>query len=136
MTSSHPHAAPCQWFSWLAAALDEAIRRGPELAEEFAWLKIAALCNGGDVESGLEPGAELFKIHKDGLKALNDCFCNVLNPKLRDEPDPRVVRLALEAARRAVELSQGENAAYSTPWQRLNIAPATVSQPWRPRRGR
>ena len=30
MTSSHPHAAPCQWFSWLADALDR--RSAPRLA--------------------------------------------------------------------------------------------------------
>jgi thiol-disulfide isomerase/thioredoxin len=95
-----------------AAAFDEATRGDPELTEEFAWLKFAALCNGGDVESGLELGAKLYEIHKDDPKALNDCFCLVLNPKRRDKPDPRVARLALRAARRAVDLSRGENAAY------------------------
>jgi thiol-disulfide isomerase/thioredoxin len=95
-----------------AAALDEATRGDPELTEEFAWLRFAALCNGGDVESGLVLGAKLFEMNKDDPKALNDCFCNVLNPKRRDGPDPRVARLALDAARRAVELSKGENAAY------------------------
>ena len=30
MTSSHPTPAPCQWFTWLAAALDR--RSAPRLA--------------------------------------------------------------------------------------------------------
>jgi hypothetical protein len=33
MTSSHPTPAPCQWFSWLAAALD--CRSAPRLALLF-----------------------------------------------------------------------------------------------------
>jgi hypothetical protein len=33
MTSSHPTPAPCQWFSWLAAALD--LRSTPRLARLF-----------------------------------------------------------------------------------------------------
>src|SRR3954451_3328563 len=33
MTSSHPLPAPCQWFSWLAAALDR--RSAPRLALLF-----------------------------------------------------------------------------------------------------
>src|SRR3954451_4858482 len=33
MTSSHPTPAPCQWFSWLAAALDR--RSAPRLARLF-----------------------------------------------------------------------------------------------------
>ncbi len=34
MTSSHPLPVPCQWFSWLAAALDR--RSAPKLALLFA----------------------------------------------------------------------------------------------------
>ncbi len=33
MTSSHPTPAPCQWFSWLASALDR--RSAPRLALLF-----------------------------------------------------------------------------------------------------
>jgi len=33
MTSSHPTPAPCQWFSWLAAALDR--RSAPRFALVF-----------------------------------------------------------------------------------------------------
>jgi hypothetical protein len=54
MISSHPHPVPCQWFSWLAAALD--CRSAPRLALLFlgavlgrgrrtvtAWIRAAKL---------------------------------------------------------------------------------------------
>jgi thiol-disulfide isomerase/thioredoxin len=91
------------------AAINEATSSDPELAEEFAWIKFAALCNGGDIEPGLELGAKLLEKYKDNPGALNNYFWNVIDPKLPNEPEPRVARLALQAARRAVELTKGEN---------------------------
>ena len=41
MTSSHPTPAPCQWFSWLAAALDR--RSAPRLARLFFGAVLAML---------------------------------------------------------------------------------------------
>jgi tetratricopeptide (TPR) repeat protein len=93
------------------AAIDEATSSDAELAAEFAWIKFAALCNGGDIEPGLELGAKLFEANKDNPDALNNYFWNVIDPKLKNEPDPRVARLALQAARRAVELTKGEDMA-------------------------
>jgi thiol-disulfide isomerase/thioredoxin len=93
-------------------AIDEATASDPELAKEFAWIKFAALCNGGDVESGLELGAAFLEANKDNANALNNLVWNVIDPKLKNDPDPRVARLALEGARRAVELSKGENLAH------------------------
>jgi thiol-disulfide isomerase/thioredoxin len=94
------------------AAIEEATTSDPELAEEFAWLKFASLCNGGDVERGLELGTRLLETNKDNAGALNNYFWNVITPRLKNEPDPRVARLALQAARRAVELTNEENFAY------------------------
>jgi thiol-disulfide isomerase/thioredoxin len=94
------------------AAIEQATRDDSELAEAFAWLKFASLCNGGDVEAGLNLGAKLLEMNKDNPYALNNFFWNVISPKLENEPDPRVARLALRAARRAVELSKGENVAH------------------------
>ena len=94
------------------AAIVEATRDDSELADTFAWLKFAALCNGGDVEPGLELGARLLEQNKDNPNALNNFFWNVIRPNLEKEPDPRVAQLALRAARRAVELSKGENVAH------------------------
>ncbi len=94
------------------AAIDEATSGDQELTGEFAWLKFASLCNGGEIDSGLALGAMLFEINKDNPNALNNYFWNVISPKLKNEPDPRVSRLALQAARRAVELSKGENVSH------------------------
>ena len=43
--------------------------------------------------------------------ALNNTFFNVIDLKLKKEPDPRIAKLALEAARRADELTKGKNIA-------------------------
>ncbi len=94
------------------AAIDEATSGDPELAEEFAWLKFAALCNGGETEAGLALGEKLLKANMDNPGALNNYFWNVIDPKLKNEVDPRIARLALQAARRAVELTREENIAY------------------------
>jgi hypothetical protein len=38
MLSSHPHSVPCQWFSWLSAALDRRSARGsPACSLETRW---------------------------------------------------------------------------------------------------
>jgi thiol-disulfide isomerase/thioredoxin len=94
------------------AAIEEATSSDPELAKEFAWIKFAALCNGGDTEAGLALGAKLLNIYNDNPGALNNYFWNVISPTLKKEPDPRISQLALLAARRAVELTKGENAAH------------------------
>jgi thiol-disulfide isomerase/thioredoxin len=94
------------------AAIEEATTSDPELADEFEWLKFAALCNGGDVERGPEMGARLLETYKDNAAVLNNYFWNVIDPELKKDPDPRVARLALQAARRAVELSKDEDVEY------------------------
>jgi thiol-disulfide isomerase/thioredoxin len=93
-------------------AIEESTTSDPELAEEFAWVKFAALCNGADVERGLELGARLLETYKDDAGALNNYFWNVIDPSLKNDPHPRVARLALQAARRAVTLSKEEDAEY------------------------
>src|SRR5262249_46460678 len=47
------------------AAIEEATSSDPELAEQFAWVKFTALCNGGDTEAGLALGAKLLKTQND-----------------------------------------------------------------------
>jgi thiol-disulfide isomerase/thioredoxin len=95
-------------FKATVAAIDDLTSGDPDLAGEFDWLKFASLCNGGDIEPGLKLGAKLLVINKDNPGALNNFFWTVIRPNLEKEPDPRVARMALEAARRAVELSKGE----------------------------
>jgi thiol-disulfide isomerase/thioredoxin len=92
------------------AAIDEATSRDPELADEFMSLKFTALCKGGDIELGLELGYKLLEAYKDNANALNDCFWDVIDPELKNEPDPRIAQLALKGAHRAVELTKSEDA--------------------------
>ena len=93
-------------------AIDEATSGDPDLASEFAWLKFASLCNGGDIDAGLALGESLFDLNKDNPYVLNNYFWNVITPRLKKEPDPRVAGLALRAARRAVELTKGEHTSH------------------------
>ncbi|HZW30261.1 MAG TPA: redoxin domain-containing protein [Isosphaeraceae bacterium] len=93
------------------AALEEATSGDAELAEEFAWVKFAALCNGGDADAGLAIGEKLLRSNHDKPHALNNYFWNVIDLKLKKEPDPRVAELALRAARRADELTKGKDLA-------------------------
>jgi thiol-disulfide isomerase/thioredoxin len=99
-------------YKAVVAAIDEATGNDPELADEFASLKFASLCHGGDVEPALDLGAKLIETHKDNAGALNNCFWDVIEPGLENEPDPRVAKLALQAARRAVELTKGDDPMY------------------------
>lgn len=96
-------------FKAAVTAIDEVAASDPALAEEFAWIKFASLCNGGEPDKGLELGEKIYEANKDNPNALNNYFWSVVDPHLKNEPDPRVARLALKAAKRAVELSKGEN---------------------------
>ncbi|WP_406699782.1 redoxin domain-containing protein [Singulisphaera sp. Ch08] len=89
-------------------AIDQGAADEPELAEEFVMYKFAALCNSGDVEAGLELGAKLLEANKDNPRALNFLASHVTHNGLKNDPNPRVARFALHAARRAMELKQGE----------------------------
>lgn len=87
------------------AAIDEATKDDPELASQFATLKFVALCNGGNIDAGLALGKELLETYKDKAGQLNALAWDVIEPGL-PTPDPRVVQVALAAARRAVELTK------------------------------
>jgi thiol-disulfide isomerase/thioredoxin len=96
-------------YKGTVTAFEEATRDDPKLAEKFAWFKFSALCNGGDVEDGLEFGTKLLNDHWDDSGSLNGYAWVVVNPELKKEPDTRVAQLALKAARRAVELTKSDD---------------------------
>ena len=91
------------------AAIDDIATSDPETGKEFDDVRFIALCNGGDVEAGLKLGEKLYEENKDKGITLNNIFYNVIDPKMNHQPDPNVARLALQAARRAVELSGGND---------------------------
>ena len=92
----------------VVTALDQATINDPILADEFAWLRFAALCNGADVAAGLELGTRRLETNYDNAYVLNNDAWNVISPRLRHDPDPRVAQLALRAAQRAVELLKAQ----------------------------
>jgi hypothetical protein len=52
------------------------------------------------------------RLHENLSACFSNFFWNVIRLGLNNAPDPRVARLALKAALRAVELSKGENVAH------------------------
>lgn len=102
---------PYRAKDWKAtlAAIEEVSSGEPELAEQFQSLKFTALCNGGDVDAGLALGAKLLDQNKDQAMAINNIFWYVIDPEMNSKPDPRVAKLAVQALKRADELTKGEN---------------------------
>ncbi len=97
-------------YAAVVAVLDKVTSDDSILADEFGWLRYASLCNGANVEAGIELGARRLQANNDNPYVLNNDAWNVIAPSLKQEPDPRVARLALRAALRAVELLNGERA--------------------------
>jgi thiol-disulfide isomerase/thioredoxin len=87
------------------AAIDEVVKDNPDLEDKFIGYKFASLCNGGDIDAGLEVGRQMLEKFNDNAGALNSKFWDVIDPDRVDQVDPRVAQLALKAAQRAVELT-------------------------------
>jgi thiol-disulfide isomerase/thioredoxin len=99
-------------YKAIVPLIDEALSHDPELAPRLEQLKFVVLCNGGEAERALEIGAKLLANKFDNAAALNGLFWDVIDPDLKNNVDPRVAALAVKAARRAVELTKGEDASY------------------------
>lgn len=91
------------------AAIEEATAGDPELAEEFDVVRFGALGNIGEVDAALALGAKLIDNYKDDPGGLNNVAWTVADPDRKPEPDPRLAQLAVRAAKRADELTKGEN---------------------------
>jgi thiol-disulfide isomerase/thioredoxin len=91
------------------AAVDEALKKYPDLADDLAATKFVALANGGDIESGVKLGTELLEKNNDKGETLNAVFWDVIDPDLGTNVDPRIAQLALKGLTRAVELTKGES---------------------------
>jgi thiol-disulfide isomerase/thioredoxin len=91
------------------SAIEEATSSDPELAEQFAPLKLDCLSRTGETDEALKLGHKLLdKFHDQGM-ALNSVFFPLIALELKGDPDPRIAKLALEAARRANELTRGKS---------------------------
>ena len=99
-------------FKATLAAINEVTTSAPELADDFAPIRFASLCNSGEIDKGMKLGEKLYEEHKDSAGALNNIFWDVIDPELNANPDPQVAHLARRASERAVELSDGKQFAY------------------------
>jgi hypothetical protein len=93
-------------------ALDKITAGNEAVAKQFAGLKLAAICDSGDIDAGLALGARLLEEHNDEPNVLHSIFRPVIDPQKTDDPDPRVIALALKAAKRSVALTGEKNATH------------------------
>jgi thiol-disulfide isomerase/thioredoxin len=91
------------------SAIEEVASTDPEVARGFATLKLNCLVKLGETEEAVKFAGQLFEQFKDNGMQLNNAFYPLIDMKLKQEPDPRLARLALQAARRADELTGGRN---------------------------
>jgi thiol-disulfide isomerase/thioredoxin len=91
------------------AAIEEVTASEPELSEQFDLVKFAALGRSGDIDAALTLGTKLLDRDKDNAPGLNELAWQVVDPDLKPDPDTRLAQLGLQAARRADELTKGEN---------------------------
>jgi thiol-disulfide isomerase/thioredoxin len=95
------------------ATLDEAVKDDPKMEESLGRTKFQLLLEAGNVAKAADYGRRLTdEVFKDDAEELNDLAWSVVDPKVVDDkkPDPKVVRVALAAATRAVALTQSKDA--------------------------
>jgi tetratricopeptide (TPR) repeat protein len=97
----------------LLKVLDEAIAEDPKLESGLGLQKFRLLAGkGGDADKALEYGTKLVETTlKDNAQGLNFLAWTVVDPGAKGKPDPKMVKMALSAARRADELAKGKDAA-------------------------
>jgi thiol-disulfide isomerase/thioredoxin len=90
------------------SAIEEVTASDPDLTGEFDFVKFASLDQVGDVDAALALGAKLVETYKDNAGGLNAIAWPVVDPDRTKDPDRRLAQLALQAAKRADELTSGE----------------------------
>jgi thiol-disulfide isomerase/thioredoxin/tetratricopeptide (TPR) repeat protein len=92
--------------------IDEAIADDPDLEEMLANRKFQILLEtGSDREKAREYAKKLVdSVLKDNLNGLYGLAWSIVGPAPASKPEPKLVQVALAAAQRAEELSEGKNA--------------------------
>ncbi len=92
------------------SAIDEIIAADPEMANEpmIGSIRLHSLNATGATDEAIKLGEKLLKSFHDDPMALNNAFYGVIDLGLPRAPDRRIAELALQAARRANELTKGE----------------------------
>ncbi len=91
------------------SAIDEVIAADPEMANEpmIGSIRLHSLNATGATDEAIKLGEKLLKSFHDDPMALNNAFYGVIDLGLTRAPDRRIAELALQAARRADELTKG-----------------------------
>jgi thiol-disulfide isomerase/thioredoxin len=109
------HAVPlykAKKYQDFLTSLNKITAGNEAVAKQFAGLRLAALCNSGQIDACLALGARLLEDHKDEPNVLHSIFRPLIDSQATERPDPRVIGLALLAAKRSVALSGEKNAAH------------------------
>lgn len=91
------------------AAIEQMISEDPRVADQLGSLKVDCLCQLGRIDEAVELGSRLLEKYHDQPGRLLSVFFRVYDLSVEKAPDPRIVRLALQAARRNNDLTQGKN---------------------------
>ncbi|MFO0958424.1 MAG: redoxin family protein [Isosphaeraceae bacterium] len=97
-----------QEWGEVLSIIDSAQAETPEIADDLATFRFAALCNGGRIEEGLLLGARMIEKHKDEAAALNNACWEVVKPDLKKPTDPAVARMAVEVMKLANKQTNNE----------------------------
>jgi thiol-disulfide isomerase/thioredoxin len=97
----------------MLAVIEQAVADNPNLEGSLGLTKFQALVAQPDsAEKAAEYGKHLVEaVLQDSPEGLNAIAWGVVDPDAKTKPDPRLVKLAVQAAQRADELSKGKNAA-------------------------
>ncbi|WP_165229374.1 TlpA family protein disulfide reductase [Aquisphaera insulae] len=93
------------------AAIKELSASEPDLAARFESLKFMCLNQLGETDQVLAMSGKLIEEAKDEPMALNTVAWYIVDPDMKHDIDPKLSRVALDIARKANDLSKGENPA-------------------------
>ena len=96
-------------FRGTLSAIEEVAASDPDLADQFASLRLESLCKLGETEEALKLAIRLLDKYRDQAMALRNTFARAIGLDLTQDPDPRLSKVGLQAARRANELTNGKN---------------------------
>ncbi len=95
----------------MIAAIDAAIKDDPKFEPMLGRVKFEALATLGDVEAALTYGRKLVDdLYKEDAGQLNELAWSLIDPDREKKADAKLVKLALNAAKKGVDLTKGKDA--------------------------
>jgi thiol-disulfide isomerase/thioredoxin len=105
-------AAQADDWKGAVAAVDEAVKNDPKLEEHLGRDRFQLLREAGDADKTAAYGRKLTEdIYKDDAEQLNELAWSVVGPEEieKKKPDAKLVRMAVAAATRAVDLTKSRD---------------------------